>query len=149
MTLRQNIDAARGMNYRNTIFTIQVTACQPNGVGVLARAGSTSARPFSDDKKLLPRYAWYDEKTRKTCGHPVAQSLPNQWAWMTCSGTYGSGRLIGEPIRRIRPLPKITKIETFGCPMKWLARGVAVIHLRVVHGPFSPPWRKLFSGSDR
>jgi len=44
-----------------------------------ARAGTTSAYSFGDDKELLPRYAWYDENSKDVRAHPVAQLLPNQW----------------------------------------------------------------------
>jgi formylglycine-generating enzyme required for sulfatase activity len=44
-----------------------------------ARAGTTSAYSFGDDKELLPRYAWYDENSKDARAHPVAQLLPNQW----------------------------------------------------------------------
>ena len=38
-----------------------------------ARAGTTSAHPFGDEKELLPRYAWYDENSKDVRAHPVAQ----------------------------------------------------------------------------
>jgi len=44
-----------------------------------ARAGTTSAHPFGDDKALLPRYAWYDENSKDVRAHSAAQLLPNQW----------------------------------------------------------------------
>ena len=42
------------------------------------RAGTTSNFSFSDSKKNLAKYAWFDETSKKTT-HAVGQFLPNPW----------------------------------------------------------------------
>jgi formylglycine-generating enzyme required for sulfatase activity len=43
-----------------------------------ARAGTSSAYFFGDDKKALSEYAWYKDNSEET-SHPVGQKLPNPW----------------------------------------------------------------------
>jgi formylglycine-generating enzyme required for sulfatase activity len=44
-----------------------------------ARAGTTTAWHFGDDRGLLAEYAWYDANTNGERIYPVAQRKPNQW----------------------------------------------------------------------
>jgi len=44
-----------------------------------ARAGTTTAWHFGDDRALLPEYGWYDANTQRDRMYPVAQRKPNQW----------------------------------------------------------------------
>ncbi len=44
-----------------------------------ARAGTTTAWHFGDDRQLLPEYGWYDANTNRERMYPVAQRKPNPW----------------------------------------------------------------------
>lgn len=44
-----------------------------------ARAGTTAARHFGADERVLSKYAWYDGDTNRERAYPVARLLPNQW----------------------------------------------------------------------
>jgi formylglycine-generating enzyme required for sulfatase activity len=44
-----------------------------------ARAGTTTAWHFGNDRQLLPEYGWYDANTGRERMFPVAQRKPSQW----------------------------------------------------------------------
>lgn len=44
-----------------------------------ARAGTTTAYSFGDDRSLLGRYAWFGEDFATGSPHPVGRKLPNPW----------------------------------------------------------------------
>jgi len=84
-----------------------------------ARAGSTTAYCFGDDKDGLSEYAWYDANSNKQTKqtHPVAQKRANKWGlydmhgnvWEWTSSCYGENYNSGSYTSSEGSSPKVLR----------------------------------------